>query len=410
VAQPFLPDDARLAALRDELPALSAGIYLDAGSAGPMPSVAAAAMADLAAWEVGTGRASLGFAEALLDRLEEARAAVAAVMTADVDEVAITASAQQAVASAIWALPWAPGDRVLAVAGAHAEALDSVLTLRDRGVDLALVDIDQGVESELIETFDRQIAPGTRLVAVPHVSAATGRRLPIAAIAALARERGAIVLVDGDQSAGAIPIDVPSLGVDLYAVPGHRWLLGPEGIAALWVAPRFLDHVDQAAVRPGSLGAGQDASPAGSPRDARRFDAAGLYKPAIVGWARSLGWLTMHVGLPWAHEQAAAKAGATADRLARIPGVEVLTPRDRMATLVTFRVTGWSAERAVEELGARCFAVVAVIASHDAVRISVAWYSSTAELERFTATVALLAAHTPGTLPPRRTLEVVSGA
>jgi L-cysteine/cystine lyase len=409
VAEPFQPDDARLAAMRDELPALGAGIFLDAGSAGPLPSVAAAAMADLAAWELRTGRASAGFADALRDRLEEARAAVAAVMTADVDEVAITASAPQAVASAIWALPWAPGDHVVAAAGANAEALDSVLALRDRGVDLALADIGQGPESELIETFDRLITPSTRLVAVPHVSAATGRRLPIDAIAALAADRGAIVLVDGGQSAGAIPTDVPALGVDLYAVPGHRWLLGPEGIAALWVAPRFIDHLEHA-VRAGSVGGGQGPSPAGSQRDAGRFDAADLYKPAIVGWARSLGWLTMHVGLPWAYTHAAARAVATADRLADIPGVTVLTPRDRMATLVTFRVTGWSAELAIEELGARCFAIAAAIPSHDAVRISVGWFSSSAELERFTATVALLAAHTPGTLPPRRTLEVVSGA
>ena len=70
-----------------------------------------------------------------------------------------------------------------------------------------------------------------------------------------------------------------------------------------------------------------------------------------------------------------------------------------MATLVTFRIAGWPAEAALDELGARVFAIARTIPSLDALRISVGFFTSDEELERFAEAVALLAAHTPETPP-----------
>jgi len=102
-----------------------------------------------------------------------------------------------------------------------------------------------------------------------------------------------------------------------------------------------------------------------------------------------------------------ATARGAADRLARIPGVSVLTPPDRMATLVTFSIAGWPAAEALEELGKRTFAIARTIVSLDAIRISVGFFTSDEELERFSECVELLATHTPETLPPRRTLAML---
>jgi L-cysteine/cystine lyase len=103
-------------------------------------------------------------------------------------------------------------------------------------------------------------------------------------------------------------------------------------------------------------------------------------------------------------------AASTHDRLSAIPGVEVITPRDRMATLIAFRIAGWTPDEAFAELGARVFAVLRTLPPVDALRISVGFYNSEEELERFAAAVELLAAHTPATIPARRTLAVVDGA
>jgi L-cysteine/cystine lyase len=118
--------------------------------------------------------------------------------------------------------------------------------------------------------------------------------------------------------------------------------------------------------------------------------------------ARSLGWLSMYVGLEFIYRTGMARAAAAARRLAGIPGVTVLTPIERMATLVTFRIAGWTAKAALDELGARVFAIARTVTSLDALRISVGFFNSDEELERLAAAVELLAGHTPETLPPRR--------
>ena len=115
----------------------------------------------------------------------------------------------------------------------------------------------------------------------------------------------------------------------------------------------------------------------------------------------------MYVGLPWAHERADRLAAAAADRLAAIPGVTRRDAPTRMATLVTFRIAGWPAAGAVAELGARAFAILRDMPALDALRISVGFWTTEEELDRFAEAVELLARHTPETLPPRRTLTIL---
>jgi selenocysteine lyase/cysteine desulfurase len=142
-------------------------------------------------------------------------------------------------------------------------------------------------------------------------------------------------------------------------------------------------------------------------RDARRFEASNYHVPSVVGMARSLGWLSMYIGLDYVHRRGPSMARVAAGRLAAIDGVTVLTPIDRMGTLVTFRIAGWAAEAALDELGSRVFAIARTIPSLDALRISVGFFTSEDELERFAGAVELLAGHTPETLPPRRLLTIL---
>ena len=405
---PLPPDDDRLRAFRHALPAVEAGVYLNAGTAGPLPSEVAAAMADLAAWELGTGRAHPAFFELVAQRLDEARAGLASVLTADVDDVAVTTSTSHGMSLATWAARVGPGDRIVTTTLEHAGALGPVYALRDRGVGAVFAEVGDGSDDELtLAALAEAIDDRTRVVSVSHVAWSTGAVRPVARIAELAHARGALLVVDGAQAAGAIPLDVPSLGADFYAVPGQKWLLGPEGVAGLWVSPdRRVDLLP--AFGGWSSYERLDARGSADPwPTARRYDAANWYKPALVGLARAVGWLAMYVGWEWIHGRALPLAHGVAERLAAIPGVELLTPRTRMATLVTFRVAGWTAEEVREELAARSFVVSRTVPSLDAVRFSVGAWNSVDELERTLRSVELIAAHTPGTIPPRRGLEIV---
>ena len=103
----------KVAAVRLALPATSAGIYLNAGTCGPLPAETAAAMAELADWEVRLGRASPDTYFDVLQRMEEARASIAAIIAADTRDIALTHSASEAMNVAVWGIDWRPGDRAV---------------------------------------------------------------------------------------------------------------------------------------------------------------------------------------------------------------------------------------------------------------------------------------------------------
>jgi L-cysteine/cystine lyase len=293
----------------------------------------------------------------------------------------------------------------------HAGGLGPLWAVRERlGVELKIADIGTGADpTAVLAALDRAIVPGTRLVSLSHVTWATGARLPIREIAELAHSRGALFAVDGAQSVGATAVSVEDLGVDFYSVPGQKWLLGPEGTGAIYCAPSVLD-------RPRTAFAGYwnfesiDLAAVGKLwPDARRFESSNFHGPSVLGLARSAAWLSMFVGLPWVFERIARMAGEAAAMLAEVPGVEVLTPRENMAGLVTFRIAGWKSTPALKELSQRTLCIARTIPPLDAVRISVGFYNTDGELRRFRDGVALVASNTPETIPHRPQIEVLRG-
>jgi L-cysteine/cystine lyase len=404
-----MPDPEKVDAIRRLLPATSAGIFLNAGTAGPMPAETQKAMDDQAASELAVGRAKVDQFLAFTDRMAEARASVAAVLVADPDDIALTHSATDGLNLVISSLPWAPGDRVLTTNHEHPGVLGPLQALHDRlGVEVERVDVgDGGDHEQTLAAFRTALQRPARAVVVSHVLWTTGAVLPVGQLGTMAREAGAVAIVDGAQAAGAIPVVLEDLDVDAYAVPGQKWLLGPEGMGALWVRRSFADATIPLIAGYLAYSSVPSSEPGTLYPGARRFEATGFHRPSVIGLARSCGWLSMFVGLPWAMERARRLADAAADRLAGIPEVTVLTPRGNAATLITFRIAGWSSGRAAAELAARSFAILRNIPPIDAVRISVGFWNTESELETLARTVELLAAHTPETIPPRRTLAIL---
>jgi L-cysteine/cystine lyase len=404
-----MPDPEKLTAVRAALPALSAGIYLNTGAVGPMPAETAAAMTEMADYERDLGRAHPDYLFESMARMAEARAGVAALLGTDVDAVGLTHSTTDGMNAATLLPDWRRGGRVVTTRHEHAGGVGPLYALRDRmGVEIAFVDAgSDGDDDRTIAAFDAAITPNTRLVSISHVLWTTGALMPVAKIAELAHDRGALVVVDGAQAAGAIPFRVDELGADLYAIPAQKWLLGPEGMGALVVDRASVESLIPAL---GGLFAFERVDSAGDAAwwsDARRFEATGFHRPSIVGMARSIGWLSMYVGLDFVHRRGMAMATLAAARLGTIPGVTVLTPTHAMATLVTFRIEGWPAQLALDELGSRVFAIARTIETLDALRISLGFFTTEDELERFAEAVALLASYMPETLPPRRLLAIL---
>jgi len=402
-------EQTKLAALREALPAMSAGIYLNTGTAGPIPSEAARAMREYEDVGVRLGRADVPGWMAYLERMEECRAVLTALLGAGPNEVALTHSTTDGMNVGSWAVDWRPGDRALTTNAEHPALLGPLLAVRDAfGVELDIVDIEGGADEALVlERIAAALTPRTRLVSLSHVLWTNGAVLPVAAIGRLAHARGAWFLVDGAQSVGAIPVSVAEIGADFIAFAGQKWLLGPEGTGGLWASPRAIAEARQAASGYLSYSALDLGGRGQRWASARRFEATTFHRPSIVALARSVGWMEMFVDLDWATERAMRLARATADRLAAIPGLTMLTPRGSMATLISFRVGGWTADELWVELSGRVFAITRTIAALDALRISVGFFNSEEEIERFVAAVAEVARYTPATLPRRPAIQIL---
>ncbi len=112
------------------------------------------------------------------------------------------------------------------------------LAKQQEGVELVVVDSPDGTHVPL-ELIERAVDDRTALVATSHVFFTSGAIQDIAAVAEIAHRRGALVLIDGYQGAGQLPVDVHAAGVDFYCSGGLKWLLGGSGIAFLYARPEL---------------------------------------------------------------------------------------------------------------------------------------------------------------------------
>jgi cysteine desulfurase/selenocysteine lyase len=164
---------------------------------------------------------------------------------------------------------------------------------------------------------------GPKLVAVTHVSNVLGTENPLAEISRLAHAAGALVLADGAQAAPKLPLDVSELGVDFYAVTGHK-LYAPTGIGTLWGRLELLRQM------PPFLGGGsmiRKVTTAGTTYadPPARFEAGTPAIAQAIGMASALRWLgALEMEAVLAHERQV--ADYTLERLAEVPGLRVFGP------------------------------------------------------------------------------------
>jgi L-cysteine/cystine lyase len=123
-----------------------------------------------------------------------------------------------------------PGDEVVTTDSEHPGLFGGLVA---SGATLRIAGIRERPTAEILPTVQAQITSRTRLIALSHVSWLNGAVLPVRELA----RHGVPVLVDGAQGVGAIPVDVEDLGADYYTVSAQKWLLGPAGTGALYVAP-----------------------------------------------------------------------------------------------------------------------------------------------------------------------------
>lgn len=182
----------------------------------------------------------------LLTAAESVSAKVADLIGCDVTEVTVTRNTTEGLNFIVEGINLQPGQHVLTSNSEHGGGLAAWrFWKKHRGIEIDLVEIGSPPQSEdqIVEFFKKQITPRTRVIACSHVTYCNGVRMPIARLSKLAHEHHCLMVVDGAQSAGAIPVQVKDLGCDAFAASGHKFLLGSKGTGLLYISKQARDQI-----------------------------------------------------------------------------------------------------------------------------------------------------------------------
>jgi L-cysteine/cystine lyase len=349
--------------LRAQFPVLERVAYLNAGTNGPVPRRAVEAAEASLREQLEHGRSGKPWFERQIERIDLLRERAARLLGAAQADVALTGSTTDGINSVLHALDLHAGDELLTSDEEHPGVLGPLATARDtRGVSVRVVPFEE---------LPGEVRPETRLVVTSHVSWATGRVIDTEPLAA----SGALVVLDGAQGLGAVPVDVSALGCDFYAASGQKWLCGPGGIGYLYARPELVPDLPA----PWSGYHAMEWSerglvPALQP-DARRLG-TGYPAPHHVEWAHGALDVFEEAGYEKVHERAIAGAEHLA-ALLRERGVGVAARG--ASTLVSFEVPD---PEAFTETAVAQGIVIRGLPGRPWARASVGAWSTDDELER----------------------------
>jgi selenocysteine lyase/cysteine desulfurase len=270
------------AKIRSDFPVTAERIYLDTAYDGPCPLPVTEAGKDF------LERRGMGLAGRVPDWTtegDEVKALLGRLLNAKSHEIAITTNTTEGTNIVANALDLGPDDSVVwDDLDFPSNAAVWFNQARRRGVENRIV---RSVEGSIdVDDFERLMDSSTRLVTVSHVSHTNGYVHDLRALADLAHEHGAYLHVDGIQAVGGIKVDVKEAGVDFLTAGTYKWLLGPIGLAFLYVREELIPALDPVYAGWRQVKAWQDDLPIRPPglhADARKFEGAcvhfqGLYE------------------------------------------------------------------------------------------------------------------------------------
>jgi len=315
-------------------------IYFDnAATSWPKPpGVAEAVLQCLTEARANPGRSGHRMSVAAARLIYEAREALAALLGAgDPLRIVFGLNVTEALNLALRGLLH-PGNQVITSAVEHNAVMRPLRALEQHGVQVTVVPCTPAGNLDP-EDVERAITDRTTLIVLNHASNVIGTLLPIAEVGHIARDYGLLFLVDAAQTAGAYPIDVREMQVDLLAFSGHKALGGPMGTGGLWVGERVDTHEMEPLKRGGTGSLSEHEEQPDFLPDI--YESGTPNTPGIAGLGAGVRWvLARGVDTIRAHEVVLTRR--LIDGLLTIPGVTVYGVGDaeRQMATVSLNVQG----------------------------------------------------------------------
>ena len=310
---------------------------------------------------------------------EAARRALASYLRVTPEEIVITRNTSESNNFVSSGLDLKSGDEVLIFSDNHPSNLAAWRQKAERfGFTIQMVEqVNPHPGGEYyVNAFRKQLTQRTRVVAFTHVTATVGDVLPARELCAMAREHGALSLVDGAQSFGVLDVNLADMQPDFFTGSAHKWPCGPKESGILFVNSRAHDRIKPSIVSlyPGEVGISRTMEAFGQ-RD----------EPAIVGFGEALNFQTK-VGRAAIEQRAKELTRLLSDGLSRIDGVKVWTHGDpsRSAGILAFQPAGLDVRKLYQALYANERIACATRAGQDrtGLRFSPHFYNLQSDVER----------------------------
>jgi cysteine desulfurase / selenocysteine lyase len=325
------------------------------------------------------------------DRWEHTYDALARLLNAEREEIAVIENATRAWDMAFYAFKFAPGDRILTGRAEYASNWIALKQVTDRsGARIDVVPDDEHGQID-VAALESTLDDDVKLVSLVHVPTQSGLVNPAAEVGRVTRAAGITLLLDACQSAGQLPLNVEELGCDILTGTGRKFLRGPRGTGFLYVRRGLIEKLEPPLLDMRAA----DWQPDGTytiRSDARRFENWETFYAGKVGLGVAVDY-ALDIGIEAIRARVVELAERLRSGLRELDGVTLLDRGQVLAATVTFTVEGVAPDEVQRRLEERAVNVSTMDASSaqldygprgitESVRSSVHYYNDDSDLDR----------------------------
>jgi len=311
-------------------------IYLNHAGVSPWPLRTARAVRNFA--EENMSQGSLGYPDWL--RVESAlRMQARQLLNApSKEDIALLKNTSEAISAVAYGLDWSPGDNVVSSDQEFPSNRIVWQSLSVNGVEFREADLGSGASPE--DALFSLVNDRTKLLTISSVQYSTGLKMDLERIGQFCRQRGVLFCVDAIQSLGAVQFDVQKTRADFLMADGHKWMIGPEGLALFYSRPEARDRLrlNQFGWHMVEEMGDFDRRDWTAAKTARRFECGSPNMLGIYALNASLS-LLLEAGMDKVESEVLKRIEYLFDKITSVPVLELITPgvTNRYAGIVTFR-------------------------------------------------------------------------